>query len=71
MPVGEVLIEEVAQTLSVLDPKTVVQVHGSLPDHHLVSKRAVRYALDALIKDGRAKRLGRRGQHYKVLAVVR
>lgn len=68
MPAGELLIEEVAKVLSVLDAKTVVQVHGELEGP--VSKRAVRYALADLVKRGRAKRYGAKGQHFRVKAVV-
>lgn len=69
MPAGEILIEEVAHLLSVIIPKTVVQVHEELDV--AVSKRAVRYALADLVKSGRAKRSGRPGQHFRVTAVVR
>lgn len=68
MPAGELLIEDVAKTLSVFDYKTVVQVHGELEGP--VSKRAVRYALADLVKSGRAKRSGRPGQHFRVKAVA-
>lgn len=67
MPAGELLIKEVAKVLSVLDAKTVVQVHGELEEP--VSKRAVRYALADLVKRGSAKRIGRPGQHFRVMAV--
>lgn len=68
MPAGELLIEKAAKTLSVTDAKTVSQVHGELEGP--VSRRAVRYALADLVKSGRAKRIGRRNQHFRVKAVA-
>lgn len=71
MPAGQLLIEEVAALLSNV-PKSVGMLQAQLGVN--VTGRAIRYAryaLDALIKGGRAKRLGHRNQHYKVLAVER
>lgn len=50
-----------------MEPKTVGQIHEAVLG--AVSKRAIRYALDALVKSGRAKRSGRPGQHFRVTAV--
>lgn len=69
MPVGELLIKDVARLLSVSEPKTIKQIHEGILG--VVSKRAVRYAIDILISKGRAKRLGHKNQHYRVVAVER
>lgn len=69
MPAGELLADRVANLLSLQQAQSVNEIaRGIVPP---VTGRAIRYALDALIKSGRAKRLGHRNQHYKVLAVER
>ncbi len=74
MPAGELLIDEIAKALSVHEAKTVREIVASLP--FIVSNRGVRYAVQALVDAGRAKRIGPKiikpgnKQHYKVLAVV-
>lgn len=67
MPAGEFLSDRVATLLSAHHAKSVSQIVRDLDPP--VTGRAVRYALDILISKGRAKRLGHRNQHYKVLAV--
>lgn len=69
MPAGELLADRVSTLLSVQQAKSVSQIARDLDPP--VTGRAVRYALDILISQGRAKRLGHRSQHYKVLAVER
>lgn len=69
MPAGELLIEAIAEHLSVQTGKTAEDIHAELPGH--VSKRAVRYALERLMDQGLAKRgqRSRRGHYWT--AVVR
>lgn len=69
MPAGDLLSDRVATLLSADDAKTVSQIARDIKPP--VSNRAVRYAIDILIGKGRAKRLGHKNQHYRVVAVER
>jgi hypothetical protein len=68
MPAGELLAARVLQVLSVFDGKTTNEIGAALTPP--VTGRAVRYAILLLIASGKAKRIGKRGQHFKVLAVA-
>lgn len=65
MPCGPQLIEDVASVLRSDWGKTpcIIQQHLSAA----YSRRAIRYALAALIKSGRAKRKGEQGPVFAVL----
>lgn len=68
MPAGELLIEAIAEHLSVQIGKTAEAIHAELPG--VVSKRAVRYALERLRDQGKAKRGSRGRSGYRWMAVV-
>ena len=77
MPIGEGLIERVAEALHVQQSKTINEIGAVLTPP--VSARAVRYAVAELVKAGRAKLLGPRGkgldgvrnrQRYRVRAIA-
>lgn len=76
MPAGELLANEIAKLLTTHTAKTVGDLHAELTG--AVSRRAVRYAVQMLVTDGRAKLLGPKAkgvqakhnrQRYKVVAV--
>lgn len=66
MPCGRALINAVAGVLN-QHPVTPKQIQGLLPGHY--TTRAIRYAVQALIASGKAKRVGNR-EHGPVTAVV-
>lgn len=73
MPAGPQLIEAVAQCLAVNAGEAKMALHPSEIQVLLDSsptKRAIRYALTALVKDGRAKRRGPAGPAYAVEGVT-
>lgn len=53
MPVGTALVNEVAAVLT-KEPKISSRIRGQLPGTY--SSRAIRYALQTLVKQGRAER---------------
>ncbi len=69
MPAGELLAARVLDVLSVFDGKTINEIAAVLRPP--VSARAVRYAVALLIMDGKARRIGYRHQHFKILAMPR
>lgn len=67
MPAGELLLEKVASLLSVQIGKTADEIHSEVS---FITPRAVRYALERLRDQGKAKR-GHRGRSgYRWTAVV-
>lgn len=60
MPVGKFLIDQVAAVLGD-EPAHIIQIRGRLVGTY--SSRAIRYAMQALVKQGRAKVKWKRG-HY-------
>lgn len=64
MPCGPQLIEDVASVLHVQNGKTPALIQKHLPAAY--TRRAIRYALAALIKSGRAKRRGEQGPVFAV-----
>lgn len=69
MPCGPHLIEAVAAQLHVqngLTPVTIQRAIKAHPKSNEPSRRAIRYAIAELIKQGRAKRKGQQGPVYAV-----
>ncbi len=67
MPCGAQLIEAVASNLSLDDGYIPEDFLGMVAKSgHMVSIRAIRYAITELIKSGRARRDGRNGPVYAV-----
>lgn len=69
MPCGPQLIEVVAAQLQVQNGITPVVIQRAIKAHpkgNEPSRRAIRYALAELIKQGRAKRKGQQGPVYAV-----
>ena len=67
MPAGQHLATSVLRLLDYQKGKTPAQI--ALEIRPPVTSRSVRYALKELFATGRAKRLGKSGQHYKAIAV--
>jgi hypothetical protein len=69
MPCGPQLIEAVEEMLSTKMSSTPEQIRCDLEeDGKFVTTRSIRYAIAALIKQGRAKRKGQQGPVYAVRA---
>lgn len=68
MPCGPQLIEAVAACLPI-DGATSTEIQDILGSSQ-ASRRAIRYAISELIKQGRAKRKGQQGPVYAVMRDV-
>lgn len=63
MPCGPALINAVAGVLTA-KPKEIGKIQRELPAFY--TRRAIRYAITALIQSGKAKRKGQQGPVYAV-----
>jgi hypothetical protein len=69
MPCGPKLIEAVEEMLSTKMSSAPEQIRCDLEeDGKFVTTRSIRYAIAALIKQGRAKRKGQQGPVYAMRA---